>query len=373
MSPVPIIERQRAISRIGEIRIGGEKGERAPGKKLESFRLTSQHRDVIERAASLYGGTPAAWESQTGPAWQLYTAKSALPVLVVVGYSLRQMYELYEGATCTRRCDGEEEQFTGKACLCNAAGKDVCDVITRLMLVLPETGTSLGWQLRSKGENAARELAGAMAIAEELARGRTFVPATLRLTQRRSNVAGQVVRYVVPVLDFDPTQAIGPVPVDGELPALPPGYTPIAPVADNGTTLSEGLHVAETQVRVKKPRVELPEDDDILEDEPGAPPPPVQAVTSQAPLMLDENKHALDALVGQLREAGSITTRQLWSALARMRKVKVDEMIDLLSGFGTDGELHWAPLRDSLDEKEAAEMRKRLGRLWAEQQEALPV
>jgi hypothetical protein len=386
VSPVPIIERQRAISRIGEIRIGGEKGDRAPGKKLEAFRLTSQHSDVIERCASLYGGTPAAWESQTGPAWQLYTDKAALPVLVVVGYSLRQMYELHEGAKCVRRCDGEEEQFSGGPCICNAEGKDACDTITRLMLVLPETGTSLGWQLRSKGENAARELAGAMAIAEELARGRTFVPATLRLTQRRSEIAGQVVRYVVPVLDFDPTQALGPAPVDGEL-----SYTPVAALpSGNGVSLEEGLHAAETQqlTRTARSAAPIPSTDDIpfgtepvqVPHEPDAALPaqgagesastasaPQASGTSEKPLTLAGAKKKLNALVGQLRESGNITTEQLYSALAKSRNIEVDLMLDLPSfekAYGTDGALHWAPLRDTLTREEANELHGRLARLW---------
>jgi hypothetical protein len=255
MSPVPILARQRALTRIGEIRAGSERGDRGPGRKLETFRLTSQHRDIIERCAGLYGGAPEPWQSPAGEAWQLYTTASSLPCLFVVGYSLSQVYELWEGATKrTRRCDGEEEAISGGPCICNANGKDECDIVTRLMVVLPETGTSLGWQLRSTGENAARELAGAMTLATEMAQGRAFVKATLRLTQRRGLLGGQVVRYVVPVLDFDPFEMAAPPAAIGaarepvaELPEAT-GHTPVA--ARPGPTPSEALDAT----KARKPR-----------------------------------------------------------------------------------------------------------------------
>lgn len=229
MSPAPILERQRALSRIGEIRTGGEKPSRGAGKKLEQFRLTSQQHDIIDRCAELYGGEPKPWKSPAGDAWQLYTEAEALPCLVVVGYSLSQSYELWEGAsTWKRKCDGRREEFSEGPCICNANEKDECAITTRLMVVLPEAGTSLGWQLRSIGENAARELSGAMMMLEEVARGRAFVPANLRLTQRRSTINGQAVRYVVPVLDFDPRTVT-------ERAAIEPGAAPLEIPAETGT------------------------------------------------------------------------------------------------------------------------------------------
>jgi recombination directionality factor gp3-like protein len=242
---VPVIDRQRALSRVGEIRPGGEKTNNRVGKKLDNWRLTSQHKDVIDNCAGLYGGTPQPWDSPAGEAWQLYTTTPALPCMVIVGYSLRIQYEMWEGASkCTRRCDGDEEQFTGGPCICNENGKAECDAITRLMVVLHETGTSLGWQLRSTGEIAADELAGAMTVAQELARGRAFVPATLRLTHRRGLKDGQTVRYVVPVLDFNPAEALTQIsaPADGGYKALP------APVV----TLQQGLEAVNAERKVSR-------------------------------------------------------------------------------------------------------------------------
>lgn len=260
MSPVPILHRQQALTRIGEIRIGGEKPQRGAGKKLEAFRLTSQHKDIIENCAGLYGGEPQPWTSPTGDAWQLYTTSAALPVLLVMGYSLKQQYELRQGQTCVRRCDGIHEDMSDQPCLCNATGKDDCDIITRLMVVLPETGTSLGWQLRSQGRNAADEIAGAMGIAENLAGGRPFVPATLRLTQRRSILDGQTVRYVVPALDFN---LIAEAQKTQMLEA--PRHTPVAALPSAGVTVEEGLALAETQSDTGRRRTApMPVVDDIV-------------------------------------------------------------------------------------------------------------
>ena len=288
MSPVPLIARQRALSRIGEIRLGDEKHDGKVGRKLATFRLTSQHQEVLEQAARLYGGTVRPWESPTGEAWQVITERSSLPVLVIPGYSLRRSYEKWDGPSKrVRVCDGEEETISGEPCICNAQGRDECKLLTRLMVLLPETGTSLGWQLSSTGETAADELDLAMKIAEGIAHGRPFVPATLSLTQRKGQLNGKATRFVVPVLGFDPR-----LQIMGELPAapvaeLPAGYRPIEREASNGATLAEGLRTAETQVLVKKPRVELPEDD--VEDAP-LPDPTVGVPTSKPITQLQQKK-----------------------------------------------------------------------------------
>lgn len=259
--PVPIVERQRALATVGEVRIGGERQGKKVGPKLDTFRLTSQQKELIEFAAQLYGGAVSKWQSPVGDSWQVITARADLPIMVVVGYSLTQMYELWEGSSvCSRRCDGEVEMLSGGPCICNAEGVDKCDVITRFMMLLPELGTSLGWRFRSTGEFAASELAGGVQIANELARGRVFVPATLRLTQRRSVGGGQVHRYAVPVLDFDPRLelAAGRAPVNGELPALPAGYTPIADPPGNGVGVKEGIEAANRQELARNARSAAP-------------------------------------------------------------------------------------------------------------------
>lgn len=59
----------------------------------------------------------------------------------------------------------------------------------------------------------------------------------------------------------------------------------------------------------------------------------------------------LNVLVGQLRDAGHITTEQLYRVTGR-------EAVP-----GEDGELHWAPLRDGLSKAEASALIERLTRL----------
>lgn len=377
MSRVPIIHRQRALSQVGEIRIGGEKGANQPGRKLESFRLTSQHKEIIETAATLYGGTVEPWASPNGEAWQLYTTTNALPCMVIVGYSLTRMYEAWEGATkCVRRCDGIEEQLTGAVCLCNANGDDKCDTITRLMVMLPETGTSLGWKLRSTGEFAADELDGAMMVAEKIAAGRPFVPATLRLTHRRSTSGGQTKKFVVPVLDFNLVAEIQAAAV----PQLPNGYKPIAAELPAGVTVEAGLEAAaaKSTARTSRSAAPIPVVDDIpFGDEPVPVPDETGVVrdngdgsTTQTvgagPKATAAQLRKLNVLVGKLREAGHVTTEQMYAAVARMRNLDHDELVAATPDARyADGGLHWGPLRDTLTKEEAMSLIDRLERLQA--------
>src|SRR5215471_17259506 len=183
MSPVPIIELQRRLTHAGAIRAGGEKQPRAPGRKLEAFRLTSPRREFVQQAASLYGGTVSPWKSPRGDEWQVYTEAQELPILVMPSYSLSQDYELWEGSVMPERaCDGEVMR-DGSPCLCNAEGVDRCDLYTRLTVCLPELDTVHGWQLITRGANAAREMPTLMILASKAAGD--FVPARLRLDQRR--------------------------------------------------------------------------------------------------------------------------------------------------------------------------------------------
>lgn len=201
MSPTPIIELQRRLSIVGAIRCG-EKTERGAPKRLETFRITSPSRGLVDQAAALYGGDVSAWQSPSGSEWQVTTTANELTVLVMPGYSLKQTYELWEGATKrTRVCDGQE-MSDGAACLCDAEGVDRCDLYTRLVVALPELDTVLGWRLITKGVNAGHEIPTLMGLIHSVSEGRPFVPAKLRLVERSGVKDGQKVRYVVPTLDL---------------------------------------------------------------------------------------------------------------------------------------------------------------------------
>ena len=203
MSPVPVIELQRRLTLVGAIRAGGEKGDRKPGPKLEAWRITSPRRELVEQAAGLYGGTISPWRSPVGEEWQVFTEQAEIPVLVMPGYSLRQSYELWEGATkrcgsataSTRTSPAARVSATSRAstaATCTRASSSHC----------PELDTVLGWRVITRGANAGHELPTMMALIEAKASGQTFVPARLRLDQRRGVKDGQVVRFVVPTIDL---------------------------------------------------------------------------------------------------------------------------------------------------------------------------
>ena len=369
MSPTPLIELQRRLAEAGRIRMG-EKSDKGAPKRLTTWRITSPTQELVEQAAGLYGGKPGEWDSPTGKQWEVVTTTAELPVLVMPGYSFRQGYEFRTSPTLVeRRCDGVEMD-DGRPCACNAEGEDKCALLTRLTVALPELTTMLGWRLETKGDNAARELLASMDLVQGVAGGRPFVPAKLRIVERRGNVNGQAVRYVVPVIDVSIRYA---ELLGGETPreqVLPAGYTPVQAAIGTGSSLAEGLATAETQTLTRTPRVTLP-DDDVLDEETGAPssPPPDAtpsasgtSAASQKPTKRQLDK--LNVLVGTLREAGLIKTEQLYSALAKSRNVDVDTMIGVLDGAYTpDGVLHWSPLRDSLVRAEASDLIDRLSRL----------
>jgi hypothetical protein len=389
VSPTPLIELQRRLAEAGRIRMG-EKSDKGAPKRLTTWRITSPTRELIEQAAGLYGGEPKPWESPTGTQYEVVTTTAELPVLVMPGYSFRQGYEFRTSPTLVeRRCDGVEMD-DGEPCICYAEGDDKCALLTRLTVALPELTTMLGWRLETKGDNAARELLASMDLVQGVASGRPFVPAKLRIVERRGNVNGQAVRYVVPVIDVSLRYAeILGRETPRERAELPAGYTPIAPGDGAGAllavSLADGLAAAETQkvTRTSRSAAPIPAQDDldfggapVPPDESGASPPPIASTPSdvnpsdapeppEKPLTLHTAKRKMDALVGQLRESGEITTIQLYSAMAKTRNVDVETMSGVIEGaWGTDGELHWGPLRDSLTLKEARELHARLARLW---------
>jgi hypothetical protein len=378
--PTPIIELQRRLALVGAVRIGGERPAdgRRPGAKLDAWRITSPRRTLIEQAAELYGGEVSQWQSPVGAEFQVYTEAPELPVLVMPGYSLRRTYELWEGATKrTRLCDGVDEELSGGPCLCELEGVDRCDIYTRLVVALPELDTALGWRLISTGANAAHELPTMLALAEAQSGGAAFVPARLRIDQRRGVKDGQVVRYVVPTLD--PGVSYAALAANTPL-ALPEragngrGYTPVperlptptaaaraieAPLAD----LPERLPPIPVPPRSAEP-VPIPEADDPAPTPPPSPgPPPIveppepEAQTKQATAA---QRKKLDVLVGQLRDGGHITTRHLYDAVAVYRNTGGENVVAIVGGYDADMVMHWAPLRESLTRVEATKLIDRL-------------
>jgi len=360
--PVPVIELQRRLTLVGAIRAGGEKPERGPGRRLETWRLTSARQNLIAQAAELYGGTVDPWDSPNGREWQVVTDTDELPALLMPGYSLRQTYEQWEGVTKRMRlCDGIDEELSGQPCICNAEGVDRCDLYTRLAVALPELDTVLGWRLITRGANAGHELATIMSLVEARAGDHAFVPVRLRLDQRRGVKDGQVVRFVVPVVDLDvgylalaavDTPARGrSLPRGGVTPAVRPEPSvrdALASVASPPAPRQAGRRAADLGSSTPEPDARAPEP-------PGEP----DAATGQQVARLQHNEpmwRKLNVLVAQLVEDEHITKAGLYDAIAGLRGVTGMQLQFRLDAVDDDGQVHWSPLRDDLARPEAAQL-----------------
>jgi hypothetical protein len=105
---MPIIDLQRRMRQLGEIRIGhvvptgktrrdGKPGTRPA--KLDKFRFTSPSREILAEVANLYGGEVQPWTpANGGPSeFEVYSQANRLPVLIPPNDAVSQWYELYAG------------------------------------------------------------------------------------------------------------------------------------------------------------------------------------------------------------------------------------------------------------------------------------
>lgn len=253
---MPLLDRQRQGVVLGAIRIGQQvrsgNGKMRPAK-LDTFRLTSPDKAKIEAAAGLFGGEPRPWAPGEGQAgqWECITQADRLAVRVPPGTPVEQDYTLYGGRPVVRQrlCDGVTERMKGVPCVCpldlgarrDAAQRgEACKPTTRLRLILADLPGLGVWQLTSRGDSAADELAATAELLRSAEVGGVMLPAVLRLEQRSSTGSGEVHRYAVPVLDvgaslaalesgtFTPARALA-APVQEALPP-PPAVEPAAPL-----------------------------------------------------------------------------------------------------------------------------------------------
>lgn len=225
---MPINSLQPRLAQVGVIRLGRQlmsKNNRPYPAKLETFRITSPSRPIVDRIAELFGGEVKPWDSGKGPQFEVITTVKEFAVLVPPQF-VDPNYELWGNGYCSRRCDGVTERIRQAACLCTAefgerftktapAGK-ACKPTTRLSLMIADL-LSLGtFKLESHGWNAAQELptlVNAMRNASAPIPGRleiqarddkTFDPTKAQAEQVASR------NYGVPVLHIDfvtPAQA----------------------------------------------------------------------------------------------------------------------------------------------------------------------
>lgn len=247
-----IIGLQRRLVEVGRIRMG-EKNERGLPTRLETWKLTSRDELRLRAAAKVFGGEVTEWKDHPGQ-YALVTEIDSLPILLMPGQAISQHYELWSGGGCKRRCDGETEQMTDGACLCDPEQRE-CKPHTRLNVLLPDVAGIGCWRLDTQGYYAATELTGTVDLLEIATMRGVLLPARLRIDQRAVLRDGQTKRFPVPTLDIDvrplEMHAITQAAHEGEVADLPSGYKPVAALERGeqvlGTTLEQGLAGAEQQ------------------------------------------------------------------------------------------------------------------------------
>ncbi len=223
---------QKRLTQVGVIRLGekrtGNNGKQFPAK-LETFRLTSPSKALIERAAELYGGDVRDWpDAPAGPEFQVITKTREIPVYVLP-QRIDPNLELWGNRHRVRLCDGVTERIRNKPCLCEAAARvrydrsglewpesgkflrdprSECKPTTRVSVMLADVSEGQ-WKIEAHGWNAAAELPTAATFYLSLAQ--KPVPATLRMDLRDEpklviNPDGSekvdARKFAVPVLDF---------------------------------------------------------------------------------------------------------------------------------------------------------------------------
>ncbi len=246
-----IIGLQRRLVEVGRIRMG-EKAEGGRPVRLETWKLTSRDQVRLKAAANAFGGEVREWKDHPGQ-YELHTTVDALPILLMPGQAISQHYELWSGGGCKRRCDGQTEQLSDGACLCDPEQRE-CKPHTRLNVLLPDVAGVGAWRLDTSGYYAAVELTGTVELLEVATTRGVLLPARLRIDQRSVLRDGQTRRFPVPTLDIDvrplEMHAITQGAVTGEVAEIPQGYTPVAALT-SGVSVKEGLDAADAQVEQK--------------------------------------------------------------------------------------------------------------------------
>lgn len=259
MSEDTIIGMQRRVTRVAKLRMGTAErnaaGHVVPGSivKLVNWRLTSGDRKYLEDVAALYGGEVKPWTREQGAPnaglGQVFTTTRNLPVAMKPDLlqAIRQNFELWDKATCVRRCNGETERLNNVPCLCRGEGKDPtdpqggskCKPFTRLQVWLYEAPGVGVAELTTQGYNAAMELPLTAEVMEAATIAGGWVTGHLRIDHRSSKtMSGKMRQYVVPVLSLDARlterQALGAgvvAPALGAGSEVPSSVTPAPPAS----------------------------------------------------------------------------------------------------------------------------------------------
>ncbi len=205
-----IVDLQLKARRLGEIRLGDtmtKNGKTFP-VSLDTFRLTSAAKGLLDQAAELWGGKVVPWQASpnTAAKWQVVTDTNELPVFVAPqDPDSVTWYESWTQGGLQRRCDGESivSRTEHLACVCDPDNRE-CKMVTRLQVMLPDLPDVGVWTLSSTGFYAASEMAMSIQIVMQSAQVTGALPeAVLAIEHRESKTPGQPTKkFVVPVLRF---------------------------------------------------------------------------------------------------------------------------------------------------------------------------
>lgn len=183
-----IIDRQRKLNNVGEIRLGDVKGEKMPGRPLYKFRLSTANKDLIEQAAQVFGGTPTY--NKDLAKWDLITDRTQLKAYISLLprdpnnpdgdlQSVVQHYYRRDGRRWTHRCDGvtcdmwtkpaqdKKSILVQKPCQCDP-DKRICKMNTLLIVGLTEIPVSGVWKLSTGSTTFDAEIQGFIASMQSM-------------------------------------------------------------------------------------------------------------------------------------------------------------------------------------------------------------
>jgi len=249
---MPMIDIQRRHQEIFRIRLGDRVNGGPPRKLTDSIRITARSQQIVQSFVDVYGGQVTPWEGQ----FQAYLPTTELRILVLPGQSIQQWWELYRGSVCERRCDGYQEQKSGKRCMCpedvyeRAGDKEACSPTTRVNVICPDVAVVGAGGLVTHGMIAAETLPQSIAVAEAaLARG-LMVPAILRVVENKTGrnhfIYPQIEIVGTSVQQLSTGEVTGALPHATKTPELEgPRLTPVPASLPSGPSRSIAAQVAE--------------------------------------------------------------------------------------------------------------------------------
>lgn len=197
---------------LGRLRTGTyEKpaGGRGRPSRSKTWILTSAAEHYLEAAAAEWGGKVEKWQPQGNGAQQfrVITQAVAIDAILPPNDPMSQSQELWSRGGCVRDCDSFTEKLSNSPCLCVAeygpefykvAPKDsVCDMITRLNVILPSMPDIGYWRVETKSYWAANEIGAAVDMLKSAAGQKALIPIRLRIEQRTRVSQGKTKHYPV--------------------------------------------------------------------------------------------------------------------------------------------------------------------------------